>query len=228
MFSLPVGFSIAGCAGTNPNNYCNNTGHRLRLSRPTRSPLITLPGNTTGVSLAFGQTGQLGSPAATNCKGGTESVTTYAYGSTNLNLVDVTPNGGAPLRRNLEPATAPAAFPTSPSALHPLQAAIAAGCTGPLSAPTCLVQMTASGDGVTSNTVPIWVHPALTNLQLSVASPTTGVSGFQGCFSQNQTSQLDAIASVAGPPAANGTPTNNGLARLPNTPAFPPASPTAP
>ena len=219
VFSLPVGFSIAGCAGTNPNNYCNNTGHGYGL-KTNQVATITLPGNTTGVSLAFGQTGQLGSPAATNCKGGTESVTTYAYGSTNLNLVDVTPNGGA-LCGGTWNRHSPGGIPDFTICTAPTPAAIAAGCTGPLSAPTCLVQMTASGDGVTSNTVPIWVHPAVTTIQLSVASPTTGVSGYQGCFSQNQTSQLDAIASVAGPPSANGTPTNTVFCAPPNTPGVP-------
>ena len=31
VFSLPVGFSIAGCKGTNPNNYCNKSGYGYGL-----------------------------------------------------------------------------------------------------------------------------------------------------------------------------------------------------
>ena len=62
VFSLPVGFSIAGCKGTNPNNYCNKTGYGYGL-KTNQVAAINLPGNTTGISLAFGQTGQLGSPA---------------------------------------------------------------------------------------------------------------------------------------------------------------------
>ena len=73
VFSLPVGFSIAGCAGTNPNNYCNKSGHGYGL-KTNQVAAINLPGNTTGISLAFGQTGQLQSPTATNCNGGAESV----------------------------------------------------------------------------------------------------------------------------------------------------------
>src|SRR5271163_3025161 len=94
VFSIPVGFSIAGCAGTNPNNFCNKTGFGFGL-KINQVAAINLPGNTTGISLAFGQTGQLQSPSATNCNGGAETVAAYAYGSANLNLVDVTPNGGA-------------------------------------------------------------------------------------------------------------------------------------
>jgi trimeric autotransporter adhesin len=194
VFSLPVGFSIAGCAGTNPNNYCNKTGHGYGL-KTNQVAAINLPGNTIGISLAFGQTGQLQSPTATNCNGGSESVAIYNYGSTNLNLVDVTPNGGA-LCGGTWNRHSPGGIPDFTVCTAPTPAAIAAGCTGTAPAVTCLVQMTASGDGVTSNTVPVWVHPAVTTIQLSVASPT-GVSGFQGCFSQNQTSQLDAIAFVS-------------------------------
>src|SRR5208282_2816258 len=94
VFSLPVGFSIAGCAGTNPNNYCNNSGHGYGL-KTNQVFAISLQPQTLGVSLAYGQTGQLQSPTATNCKGATQSVASYTYGSSNINLVDVNPTTGA-------------------------------------------------------------------------------------------------------------------------------------
>jgi trimeric autotransporter adhesin len=187
VFSLPVGFSIAGCAGSNPNNYCIKNGHGYGL-KTNQVAAINLPGNTTGVSLAYGQTGQLQSPTATNCNGGTESVTTYTYGSSNLNLVDVNPTSGA-LCGGTWNRHSPGGIPDFTICTAPTPAAVANGCTGD----TCLVQMTASGDGVTSNTVPVWVHPAVTTIQLSLAAPD-GSPNYQGCFSQNQTSQLDAIA----------------------------------
>ncbi len=193
VFSLPVGFSIAGCKGTNPNNYCNKSGYGYGL-KVTAVAAINLPGNTTGISLAFGQTGQLQSPSATNCNGGTESVAAYVYGSTNLNLVDVSSTGalcGGTWNRH-----SPGGIPDFTICTAPTPTAIAAGCSG-TSLTTCVVQMTATADGVTSNTVPVWVHPSVTTIQLSVASPTTGLPGYQGCLSQNQTSQLDALAFVS-------------------------------
>jgi hypothetical protein len=193
VFSLPVGFSIAGCKGTNPNNYCNKTGYGYGL-KTDQVAAISLPGNTTGISLAFGQTGQLQSPSATNCNGGAESVSSYSYGTTNLNLVDVSATGalcGGTWNRH-----SPGGIPDFTICTAPTPAAIAAGCSG-TSLTTCVVQMTASADGVTSNTVPVWVHPSVTTIQLSVADPTTGASGYQGCLSQNQTSQLDATAFVS-------------------------------
>jgi hypothetical protein len=194
MFSLPVGFSIAGCAGTNPNNYCNKTGFGYGL-KTNQVAAINLPGNTTGISLAFGQTGQLPAPSATNCNGGAETVSAYAYGSTNLNLVDVNPTTGT-LCGGTWNRHSPGGIPDYTICTAPTPTAVAAGCTG-TGATTCEVQMTASGNGVTSNTVPVWVHPSVTTIQLSVANPTTGASGYQGCLSQNQTSQLDAIAFVS-------------------------------
>src|SRR5271170_6814639 len=190
VFSLPVGFSIAGCAGTNPNNYCNKSGFGYGL-KTNQVAAINLPGNTIGISLAYGQTGQLQSPNATNCNGGAESVSAYTYGSTNLNLVDISATGalcGGTWNRH-----SPGGIPDYTICTAPTPA-IAAGCSA---GTTCLIQMTATADGVTSNTVPVWVHPAVTTIQLSVASPTTGAPGYQGCLSQNQTSQLDAIAYVS-------------------------------
>jgi hypothetical protein len=193
VLSLPVGFSIAGCKGTNPNNYCNKTGYGYGL-KTNQVAAISLPGNTTGISLAFGQTGQLQAPSATNCNGGAESVSSYTYGTTNLNLVDVSATGG--LCGGTWNRHSPGGIPDFTICTAPTPAAIAAGCNG-AGLTTCVVQMTASADGVTSNTVPIWVHPSVTTIQLSVANPTSGAPGYQGCLSQNQTSQLDAVAFVS-------------------------------
>src|SRR5277367_4645886 len=141
VFSLPVGFSIAGCAGSNPNNYCIKNGHGYGL-KTNQVAAINLPGNTIGVSLAFGQTGQLQTPTATNCNGGTESVTAYTYGSSNLNLVDVNASSGA-LCGGTWNRHSPGGIPDYTICTAPTPAAIAAGCTGPSGAPICVIQMTA-------------------------------------------------------------------------------------
>src|SRR6201999_1375434 len=46
-----------------------------------------------GISLAFGQTSSLTTPTAFNCKHSTASVAKYIYGTTNMNLADVSPSG---------------------------------------------------------------------------------------------------------------------------------------
>jgi len=196
VFSLPVGFSIAGCAGTNPNNYCNKSGYGYGL-KTNQVAAISLGPATTGVSLAYGQTGQLGSPTATNCNGGSESVSFYTYGSSNLNIADVNPANGA-LCGGTWNRHSPGGIPDFTVCTAPTPQAVASGCTGTAPSLTCVALMTASGAGVTSNTVPVYVHPAVSTIQLSLAAPNGGGSGYTGCFSQNQTSQLDVIAYTSG------------------------------
>ena len=189
-FSLPVGFSIAGCAGTNPNNYCNKSGFGYGL-KTNQVAAISLQPATIGISLAYGQTGQLQSPTATNCNGGTESVAQYTYGTSNLNIADVSPTGavcGGTWNR-----TSPGGIANYTICTPPTAAAMQSGCSGT----TCVALMTASGAGVTSNTVAVYVHPPVTQVQLAVAPPANDPS-FTGCFSQNQTSALDATAFVSG------------------------------
>ncbi|AXC14171.1 Fibronectin type III domain protein [Acidisarcina polymorpha] len=188
VFSLPVGFSIAGCAGTNPNNYCNKTGFGYGL-KTNQVAAISLQPATTGISLAYGQTGQLQAPTATNCNGGSETVGSYTYGTTNLNLADVSPTGalcGGTWNR-----TSPGGIADFTICTPPTAQAMKSACTGN----TCVALMTASGAGVTSNTVAVYVHPPVTTIQLDTAAPAN-VSNFTGCFSQNQTSQLDATAFI--------------------------------
>jgi hypothetical protein len=212
VFSLPVGFSIAGCAGTNPNNYCNKSGAGYGL-KTNQVAAISLGPATTGVSLAYGQTGQLGSPSATNCNGGAETVAAYTYGSSNLNIADVNPTSGA-LCGGTWNRHSPGGIPDFTICTAPTPQAVASGCTGTAPSLTCVALMTASGAGVTSNTVPVYIHPAVSTIQLSLAAPNGGGSGYTGCFSQNQTSQLDVIAFTAGSTTPFCAPPNT-----PNVPA---------
>ena len=90
VFSLPVGLSIAGCA-TNVGSYCNGLGYGPKT---TTVQAIDLEPKTTGISLSWGQTGQITQPTATTCKGTTATVSKYTYGSSNLLLADISPTGG--------------------------------------------------------------------------------------------------------------------------------------
>src|ERR1035441_2750380 len=87
---LPVGVSISGCYRNPAGNYCNGLGYGLK---DTDLYAITLQPQTTGISLEFGQTRQITAPTAVNCKGGSASVSSYSYGTTNNKLVDISPTG---------------------------------------------------------------------------------------------------------------------------------------
>jgi len=171
--SLPVGLSIAGC-GHNPNNYCIKNGNAYGITT-SQVVYVTLQPETTGLSLSWGQTGNIGSPQAYNCNGGPESVSKYVYASSNLQLADISPSGlicAGTWNRNSPGGVSDFTICTPPagSSLSSFS-----GCTPA----TCgTVQVTATGASVTSNPVNIYVHPPIT----SITIPSQ-----QACISQGQT-----------------------------------------
>src|SRR5271154_2521371 len=173
LLTVPVGLSIQGCANKNAN-YCNGSGYGYSKTQPVS---IALQPQTTGLSVAFSQTSQLQAPTSENCTGGSASVGTYTYGTTDRTIADVSPSG---------------AICGGSWNLH--TPAVAAYTTCVPTNKTGIAYMTASAGGFTSNQVAVYSHPPITSLQL--VGPTNPTSGAPVCLSQGQTSQLDAIAYV--------------------------------
>ena len=185
--ALPAGISISGCYRNPAANYCNGKGYGLK---DTDVASITLQPATTGLSLAFGQTRQSNAPSALNCHSESAGVSSYTYGTTNNQLVDVSPTGnicagtwnrnsagGIP---NYTICTAPNPLPVSTEGL-----------------PYASAYLTASASGVTSNPVQVFVHAQVTSISLV---------GPQQCLSQNEQAQLDAQACYSA--TVDGVPTN--------------------
>src|SRR5580693_7661477 len=170
LLTIPVGLSLQGCANKN-SNYCNGSGYGYLKSQPVS---ISLQPQTTGLSVAFSQTSQLQAPTAQNCVGGSASISTYTYGTTDRTIADVSPTG---------------AVCGGSWNLH--TPAVAAYTTCLPTNKTGIAYMTASAGGFTSNQVAVYSHPPITSLQL--VGPTN-TSGAPVCLSQGQTSQLDSIA----------------------------------
>jgi trimeric autotransporter adhesin len=199
IFSLPVGISISGCA-TNVGAYCNGLGYGVKTNAVAA---ITLNPATTGISLSWGQIGQLSAPTATNCKGASATVSKYTYGSSNLLLADISPTGGVcggTWNRNSPGGIADFTICTPPAGANTEQ------CT---STSCGVAQLTASGAGVTSNPVPVYVHPPITAISINpTAQP--------GCTSQNQNGPvLTSYTTVLGPngiPIPDGAPDTSGNA----------------
>jgi len=183
IFALPVGLSISGCS-TNVGDYCNGLGYGPRT---TSVQAIDLEPKTTGISLSWGQTGQITAPTATTCKGTTATISKYTYGSSNLLLADISPTGalcGGTWNRNSPGGIADFTICTPPSGSASEQC----------NSTSCgVAQITASGGGVTSNPVPVYVHPPVTSLSIT---PQTA------CYSQNSSASPVLSATVTGP---NGT-----------------------
>jgi hypothetical protein len=124
---------------------------------------INLGPASTGISLSYGQTGQVNQPTATNCNGGSVSVAHYVYGTTNLNLADINPSTGSICAGtwNRHSASGIPDFTI---------------CTPPTGTGTA--QVTASAAAVSSNPVTVYIHPPITAITIPT-QPT--------CVSQNQT-----------------------------------------
>jgi hypothetical protein len=180
--AIPAGISISGCSRNPAGAYCNGSGYGLKL---TDVASIDLEPRTTGVSLSFGQTQQLASPTAKTCKGNTASVSTYTYGTTNNQLVDISPTGnlcaGTWNRRSGGgiPDYTICNFPSPLPSTNNL--------------PYAQAYVTATANSVTSNQVEVYVHAQVTAISLVLEQVGT-TTPFTGCLSQTQTAQLDSQA----------------------------------
>ena len=176
--ALPAGITITGCYRNPAGNYCNGLGYGPKV---TDLYTITLQPQTTGISLAFGQTRQANAPTAANCKGGSVSASAYTYGTTNNKLVDISPTGtmcAGTWNRNSGGGIPDYTICNYPSPLPN---------TGGLPYATAFI--TAAADSVTSNPVEVYVHAPVTSISLV---------GPKQCLSQTQVAQLDAEACFAG------------------------------
>jgi len=179
--AIPAGISISGCTRNPAAAYCNGVGYGLKT---TDVASIFLQPQTAGISLAFGQTQQVSSPTAQTCKGSSASVASYTYGTTNNQLVDISPTGNMCAGTWNRNTGGGISNYTTCSAPNPLPS------TGGL--PYGTAYITASADSVTSNPVEVYVHPQVTSVTLALA-------GQQQCYSQGQLEQLDAQACIVGP-----------------------------
>jgi trimeric autotransporter adhesin len=208
--AVPAGISISGCTRNPAGNYCNGEGFGLKI---TSVASIDLEPRTTGISLAFGQTQQLASPSAKTCKGTAASVASYTFGTTNNQLVDISPSGnmcaGNWNRRSgggipdYTTCLIPAALPTTNNL------------------PYSTAYVTATAEGITSNQVQIFVHAQVTAVSLVLEQLNNPTSVITGCLSQTQTAQLDSQAFYT--TTVNGVPQQQ-LLCAPNSTAVPSCS----
>ncbi len=160
-FSFPVGLSLVGC-GHNPSNYCVKNGHAYGV-KTSQAVYATMQPETTGLSLAWGQTANVSEPQAFTCLGSNAEISAWHYASSNLLLADISPSGlvcAGTWNRN-SPGGVPnftICTPPSGSTLSEFK-----GCTGT----SCgTVQLTATGGGVTTNPVNVYVHPPITSMTI--------------------------------------------------------------
>ena len=176
--TIPAGISVTGCYRNPGAKYCNGAGYGPKIGDVSS---VTLQPQVAGISLAFGQTQQISTPTATDCKSSAVSVSSWTYGTTNNKLVDISPSGticAGTWNRNSGGGIADYTYCNKPDPLP---------STGGL--PYSVAYVTATGDSVTSNPVKVYVHTQVTSIALA---------GEQKCYSQTATAQLDAQACYSG------------------------------
>jgi hypothetical protein len=158
LFTIPFGISISGCAKkTATVQFCNGGDSGIPVGQVKT---ITLQPRVYGVSLNYGLIGQISAASATDCKGNTVSVSAFSYHTTDMTIADVQPTTGrlcaGTWNRNSGAGVADYTYciPTNKSG-------------------TALI--TASAEGASSNALPVYVHPTVTNVILG--TPSTDCSG---------------------------------------------------
>ncbi len=216
LFSVPLGISITGCAKKTTVTYCNaSTGAGVVVGQLNR---LVLQPITFGVSLNYGQIGQVSTPAGTDCQGNSVSVSSFTYATRDISIVDINPATGALCagswnrKLNVIPDFTVCTPPATPSAAN------------------SVTYITATAQGVTSNPIPVYIHPVVTSIVLGTPSsncstdPTTNccplaanniitAPAYSGnsCISQTATGQLVArvFAQSSGLDPVTGATTTN-------------------
>jgi hypothetical protein len=191
LFSVPFGVSVSGCAHNAAPEFCNGGDSGMTT---TQAATITLQPLVYGISLNYAEIGQLQTPSTTDCKGSNVSELAYSYATTDMTIADVQPTTGklcaGTWNRN------------SGGGIPDFTYCIPTNKSG-------TAYMTASADGVTSNPLPVFIHPVITSIVLGGPSsncttdPTTAccplaTSGAvtappylaNSCISQGNTAQL--------------------------------------
>src|ERR1700730_3211527 len=158
LFTLPFGVSISGCSKKSPTIFCNGGDSGIPVGQVTT---ITLSPQIFGISLNFAQIGQVGTPVATDCKGTTDTVAKYTYGTflangtPDMTIADVEPTNGRLCAGTWNRNTGEGIpdFTT---------------CNPTNKSGTVFVVV--SGDGASSNPLPIFVHPVVTSVVLGPLS----------------------------------------------------------
>lgn len=165
-FTVSFGVSISGCAKKSSVAYCNGQGYGTIIGQTSK---ITLSPQIFGISLNYGEMGQVGHPSAVDCKDSPTSPRSFTYSIVDANGKPVDANGSQ---------TVADVVPTGASA-GKLCAGVWNRDTGggipdyTTCTPNGLsgtVYVVASADDVSSNPLPIYVHPVVTSVILGAPS----------------------------------------------------------
>ena len=151
-FTIPFGVSIAGCSKSSPVTYCNGGSTGPQVGQLFS---IALEPKLYGISLNYGEMGQVSSPSSTDCKGTAVSAGAYTYGTTDMSVADIVPSSGR-LCAGTWNRNSGGGVPDYTT------------CNKTNKGGTAYI--TASAGGATSNPIAIYIHPIVTSMVLGAPS----------------------------------------------------------
>jgi hypothetical protein len=157
LFAVPFGISINGCGkkGT-AAVYCNGGDNGPVVGQLVS---ISLGPKIYGISINQAQIGQASSPSGTDCKGSTVSAGAYTYGTTDMTLVDIQPSSGRLCGGTWNK--------NSGGGVADYTTCIPTGKSG-------IAYITATAGGISSNPLPVYVHPVVTSVVLGPPLDSSG------------------------------------------------------
>jgi hypothetical protein len=192
LFTIPFGVSISGCSKKTAVVYCNGGDAGTQVGQLVK---ITLSQSLTGISLNQGAIGSVGAGTGYDCKGNVASLSGAVYGTSDRSLVDINPSTGAgglcagTWNRN------------SGGGIADYTVCTPNGGVG-------IAYITESAGGVTSNAIPVYVHPVVTSIVLGAPSTNCSTDPASNCYDVTNTATATPYACFAGTgaPPPLGTP----------------------
>lgn len=204
LFTVPFGISISGCGRKAVTvQYCNGGSAGLAVGQVST---ITLQPKIFGISINQAQILSASTPSATDCKGASVSPGAYTYGTTDMTLADIQPSSGRLCGGTWNK--------NSGGGVADYTVCNPTGKSG-------IAYITATAGGVSSNPLPVYVHPVVTSVVLgspSVTANDCATNPSTNCSPAATNSNLPASSAVACNVAYA-----NGCCAVPVTPSDPTA-----
>ena len=180
LFAVPFGISISGCGKKGATvTYCNGGSNGVAVGQLTT---ITLQPKIYGISINQAEISSASTPTASDCKGSSVSVSAYTWGTTDMTIADISPSGGRLCGGTWNK--------NSGGGVADYTVCIPSGKSG-------IAYISATANGVTSNPLPIYVHPVVTNVVLGAPSTNCETDPATNCSPAATNSNLPASSAVA-------------------------------
>ena len=165
-FTVSFGVSISGCAKKTSVTYCNGLGFGTIVGQTSK---ILLSPQNIGISLNYGEMGSVSHPSATDCKNSPTSPSSFTYGITDANGKPVDAIGSQTIA-DIVPSGANAGRLCAGVWNRNTGGGIPDYTTCTPNNLSGTVYVVANADSVSSNPLPIYVHPVVTSVVLGVPS----------------------------------------------------------